>query len=445
MRKDDIWLKHVLLIHVIPFWPPEALAGLTPASNLVSGTGLGYTGCMMYADLKYLWRIARFSVVAVGVMLSFFAVIEVLRAYETLFSIHPWLGYAFAALLVGACAGSGLYMWNLLRSKPKILSPPRIRDRQNASEKELRRYCMYLTRYLYRLEHNPLLETEDRARAYREREDLERALAESGSHNTFSVAIERAEREAMEPLIRKLDVFAEREVRGCVRDVMLGVALLPYRSADLMIVIFRNSALIVRLARVYHGRPLFGDLVKIFWDTLKVVATVNFLNVSGRVLESFGSSLPFFGRMADAAAQGLGAGYFTSVAGHSAISRCRAYSGWDVNAARSSTKRNLAKFMREVTQIFTTDVVRSLAGAQLADWSADKIDAFKTKVVQVVELLIRRNAIDPAPEATPVVPIRREVRQAGRLTHVAGRAKSGVSATGRWMFRRRARRNLDSE
>jgi len=401
---------------------------------------------MMYADLKYLWRIVRFSVVAVGVMLSFFAVIEVLRAYETLYGIHPWLGYGFAGVLIGACAGSAAYMVNLLRHKPKILSPPRIRDRGNASEKELRRYCLYLIRYLYRLEHNPLLETEDRARAYREREDLERVLSEGGSHNTFQVAIQRAEREAMEPLIRRLDTVAEREVRSCVRDVMLGVALLPYRSADLMIVIFRNSALIVRLARVYHGRPLFGDLVKIFWDTLKVVATVNFLNVSGRVLESFGSSLPFFGRMADASAQGLGAGYFTSVAGHSAISRCRAYSGWDVEEARSSTRRNLAKFMREVTQIFTSDVLRALAGAQLADWSADKLDAFKSKLSQVAESLIRRNAMATEPEpSAPVIVIHKHEHPARRWGGVAERARSGVAATGRWVLRRRARRESDSE
>ena len=275
----------------------------------------------MFADLKYLWRMARFAAVVVGVALSFFAVLEVLRAYQTLAAVHAWLGGAFLFVLLAALVGSAVYFYLLLASKPKILSPPRIKNRDDASERELRRYCLYLVRYLERLEQNPLLSREERTMAYREREDLVRVAAAEPSHNALLVAIRRAEREAMDPLIAFLDEHAEGELRACVRDVMLGVALLPYRSADLFIVIFRNAGMIARITRIYHGRPLLGDLLLIFWDTLKVVATVNFLNLSGKLLESFGTSVPVFGKMADAAAQGLGAGYFTSVAGHGAMWR----------------------------------------------------------------------------------------------------------------------------
>ncbi|MBE7559464.1 DUF697 domain-containing protein [bacterium] len=375
----------------------------------------------MFANLKYLWRMARFALVAAGVALSFFALLEVLRAYQTLSAVHVWLGRAFLLLLLGVVAGSVAYFLLLLRSKPRILSPPRIKNRDDAGERELRKYCRYLVRYLERLQENPMLARDERARAYREREDLLRTLAAAPSHNALAVAIRRAEREAMDPLIAILDQHAERELRASVRDVMLGVTLLPYRSADLFIVVFRNAGMIARLTRIYHGRPLLGDLLLIFWDTLKVVATVNFLNLSGKLLESFGSSVPFFGRMADAAAQGLGAGYFTSIAGHGAMGRCRAYAGWDAETARATTRRNLARFMKEVSQIFTTDVLHSLSGSQLTDWSVEKLGAFRNIVIQVCDQLVGSGGpLSVEDAAAPAqLPDRRATRHPGRARRAA--------------------------
>jgi len=45
----------------------------------------------------------------------------------------------------------------------------------------------------------------------------------------------------------RLDEQAERIVRECVRDVMLAVVLSPYRSADLLIVLYRNGRMVLEL------------------------------------------------------------------------------------------------------------------------------------------------------------------------------------------------------
>ena len=49
--------------------------------------------------LRHWFRIIRTVVMAVGVLFAFFTVIEVLRAYQTLYALHPWAGYAFLAAI----------------------------------------------------------------------------------------------------------------------------------------------------------------------------------------------------------------------------------------------------------------------------------------------------------------------------------------------------------
>jgi hypothetical protein len=56
---------------------------------------------MVFSEIKLLWRIVCRAAVLVGVGLSFFAVLELVRAFHTLYTIHPVVGYLFVVLLVG--------------------------------------------------------------------------------------------------------------------------------------------------------------------------------------------------------------------------------------------------------------------------------------------------------------------------------------------------------
>jgi uncharacterized membrane protein YcjF (UPF0283 family) len=308
------------------------------------------------AMISYWFRIARRALIAAGVLLSFFALIEIARAYQTLHQFHPWAGYAF--LVVGAVGLGGLTWWLLvpILRRPAALTPPPIRDRTAATERDLRRYARYLGRYLRRLAANPELRAEEQNRARAAATGLETAVVNAADAEDLLAAIRSAETETVEPLLASLDDTARRHVRRCVRDVMIGVTISPYKSADLLIVIYRNLAMVRHVVGIYNARPPVGRQARVVWDILQVVATVNFINLGKTLLESLMANVPG-GRFVDDVAQGVGAGMMTSVAGHAAVERCRAFRGWDRDAARSTMLRHLGSYWRDVRDILIKDVM----------------------------------------------------------------------------------------
>jgi uncharacterized membrane protein YcjF (UPF0283 family) len=346
----------------------------------------------MYDDLKSLWRILKIAMIIGGVLLTFFAVVEFIQAYQALSALHPWVGIAFAGVFIALVGGLLIYFLILIYSRPTILAPPKIKDRSCASKKELKKYCRYLVRYMARLEKNAKFTDEERQLAGARLQIISARIKSAPSKEKYMKLIETAEQEVMDPLIKKLNKMAEDEVRFCTRDIMLAVALSPYKSVDILIVLTRNGAMIMRVIRIFHGRPMLGDLLKIFWDTLKVVATVNFLNMGGKMMESLGTSLPLFGKVAEAATEGVGAGYFTSVAGYSAIDRCTAYTGWELGAARDRMSAKLARFLIDVKKIFTNDVLDKLLSMRLVDLPREKLEDFNQFLTQACETAIKSTA-----------------------------------------------------
>jgi hypothetical protein len=163
-----------------------------------------------------------------------------------------------------------------------------------------------------------------------------------------------------QPLLAMLRATAEGEVRRCVRDVMAGVTLSPYRSSDLLIVLYRNGGMVLRLAELYGGRPRMGEQLAIARDTLRVVAAVNFMNLGNKLLEGLFARVPMLGRFADDVAQGLGAGFLTSAVGHAAMERCEAFHGWDRIEAVQNLRANSGRFLADVRDIFLKDILPSM-------------------------------------------------------------------------------------
>ena len=417
------------------------------------------------------FQVVRTAVLVIGVLLSFFAVMELVRAYLTLRDLHPYAGVGFLCVL-GALLLLGLWwlyrkvlgpIWKL----PKTLVAPQIGDLNTAPPRKVRRYGAYLLAYIERLRDNPALSAADWSRTQdafstrdwqiveeglsgradqappevpspKEWENLQKELSPqecertltglseafwqrvlrdrsedekqkfygslavkdwgavlsamspqdwseaakdvsptagqvvltgkrtplvdlkngltTGSGDRQREAIQRAEKEIITPLLEVLDAKADRHVRSSVRDVMVCVAVSPYKSADLMIVLYRNAAMVIRIIRIYHSRPRFREQMRILRDTMRVVATVNYLNLGGKLLEKLSAKLPG-GRFLDDIAQGMGAGLMTSVAGHAAKHRCRAFRGWDEQEAKNSIGRHLVKFYKDVRGIFLTDIM----------------------------------------------------------------------------------------
>jgi hypothetical protein len=187
--------------------------------------------------------------------------------------------------------------------------------------------------------------------------ELALAIDTGDNKEAFLIAVEKAEEQVTKPILAKLNEEANRQIRDCVRDVMIGVTVSPYKAADLIIVLYRNLVMVMRIVRIYNSRPRFRQQLQILGDTIKVVATVNYINIGKSLLEGLGSKLPVIGQYTDDIAQGIGAGLMTSVAGHAAMERCRAFKGWHEEEAKHNLRNRVSGFYADVRDIFWKDIL----------------------------------------------------------------------------------------
>lgn len=322
--------------------------------------------------LKTIWKLIRTAVVVVGVLLTFFAVLEVLRAYQTLYNFHPVAAYIFLAVVIGLFVWLVVYVWGNMAVFPKPLRPPVITDFQNAADKQLAKYIKYLRRYIQRLISNPNLSEQEITHLT---DALASLTAPPSGRNESLALITNIEENHIKPILKTLDAAAARQVRDSMRDIMVGVTLSPYKSADLLIVLYRNLVMVVRIVKVYRVRPALSEQLGIFSDIINVIATVNYINMGKNLIEGLGSKVPGIGRFIDDIAQGIGAGFMTTITGHAAMDRCRSFRGWNEIEAKKHLLSHVGDFYNDVKDIFFKDVwagVRGRAG-QVTDEAADKV------------------------------------------------------------------------
>ena len=315
---------------------------------------------MKFQEFQFLWKIIRAITLLSGVLLSFFAVIEVIRAYNTLYQLNEFAGYAFLSVIGIIFIWLIIYVTKAIGARPKVIKAPRIKNRLIATQRELKTYSRYLARYVRRLCENDRLSDEDLNELIY---GLEVFLKKNEGRITEQERIgniQQLESEYIEPLLMKLDEQAEREVQTCVRDIMLGVTLSPYRAIDLFVVIYRNAIMTVNIIKIYNSRPQLTEQLLICKDVVSIVAAVNFINFGSRFTEQLMSSVPYIGSIVDDIAQGIGAGLLTSAAGHAAIHRCRAYRGWDRDDSMEMMASRIGKFFRDIHNIFKQDVLPAM-------------------------------------------------------------------------------------
>jgi len=345
--------------------------------------------------LKHWFRIIRAVVTAVGVFLAFFAFIEVVRAYQTLRGLHPAAGYLFLLVVLSALGWLGWYLWVNLAAVPRALRPPAIPDCKLATPRQLKKYLRYLQRFLERLTVNTAVSDEKHLHIQTALNQIEQTLAANPTPEAMRAVIEVVEDRAIRPTLTEIDALAARQVRDSMRDIMVGVTLSPYKSADLFIVIYRNIVMTVRIIRIYNARPALAEQGRILLDILNVIATVNYINMGKNLIEGLGSRVPGIGRFIDDIAQGIGAGFMTTIAGHAAMDRCRAFKGWNAAEAKRHLLGHVGDFYNDVKDIFFKDVwqgVRHRAGSAAADVGdkvADAIDETGNTLASFVRAPVR--------------------------------------------------------
>ncbi len=382
--------------------------------------------------LKTWWRIIRTAIVVIGVLLTFFAVVEAIRAYQTLRDFHPIAGYIFIGVF--GCAAIWLigYILVNLGSRPAVLVPPVIAGPDEANTRQLRRYGKYIGRYIDRLSDNPSLSTEDRTKADDGAEELADALAAAGTNEDILAAIAQAQSNIIQPLLAKLSAQADKEIRASVAIVMAGVALSPYKAADLMIVLYRNVVMVIRTIRIYNSRPRFGEQLRILSDIVNVVATVNYINMGQNLIDGLFSNVPGIGRFTDDIAQGIGAGFMTSVVGHATMQRCEAFKGWNEQEAKDTLRSRAGDFYADVRDMFKKDILPKIL-KRFGDSSRDTVE----KIGQVLdEIGSRAGTFVKAPFSAAVSATSTVVTAGGKVT---ARSRKKMRAIKR-LFRRRKRR-----
>ena len=136
--------------------------------------------------LKTWLKIIKTGLVVFGALLSFFVFIEVLRAYQTLYELHPTAGYAFIAVIAAGLLWLAAYLIKTVASQPPVLIPPRIGDPQTAKPHRIKRYAKYLIKYMTRLSCNPSLPTDQQEKITAEINNLSAALQSSNPAETLA-------------------------------------------------------------------------------------------------------------------------------------------------------------------------------------------------------------------------------------------------------------------
>lgn len=294
--------------------------------------------------LKTLERVA----VVFGVLLTFFAVIEVLRAYQILYDTNPYAGYGFL-VVVALLLAYVVWQVRAIFAYRMALKPPALPGEGSLTDKQVKIFRRHMQRVARRFAENPILASEHLDEVDAMRMAVE-SLPETGNDdgNVFRSAVEAIEREHISPLLKHLDRHAEGVVSDNVGLVSLGTALSPYRSVDMYIVLARNARMVNQILRIYRTRPTPGETVKVFYDIVRVVAAVNLINAMDNVWTGIGRHVPFIGRYGEAMSEGLFSGLLTSVAGHAAIDRCRSYRPWSREEAVRTYRGKLQRWGLDV-------------------------------------------------------------------------------------------------
>lgn len=335
--------------------------------------------------LKNWFKIIRTSLVVIGVLLSVFAFVEIVRAYQTLYAMHPVVGYIFLGLIIAGLLWLILYLIVTIGSRPRVLIPPKIEDTQQASIHQLHKYIKYLCKYLSRLLDNELMTEDNVSLAMKGLSDLNKAFENFNKEEVIEL-ITDVEKNVIEKILLDIDAHANKQVRASMRDVMLAVTLSPYKSADLLIVVYRNVVMVGRIIKIYNSRPTATQQLKMFADIFSIVATVNYINMGRNLIEALVSHVPGVGRFTDDIAQGIGAGFMTTVAGHAAIDRCRAFKGWDKVEAKKTILNKAGDFYMDVKDLFFSDIfslVKTKAGVASSEF-AEKVGSALDETGNVV-------------------------------------------------------------
>jgi uncharacterized membrane protein YcjF (UPF0283 family) len=307
--------------------------------------------------------------VLLSTLLVLYFIAELVQTVQYFFSISPLFGYISAVIIGLLVLLLALQYFKTLFALRKASPPPEFQDSTNPTDTELKHYLAFLRKRVATLT----------ARAA-EKPNIPALFPEPEADEPNAAYLDRL-KAGINEAVAPLDKQAEEEIIRTVRDVLLGVMFSPVRSLDVFIVLYKNYKLVAALSRIYDTKPDISVQFKIMRDIIAIAVTLNVMNLSDKFIEKLLSNVPGLQGSADDVVQGVGAGFFTSVIGFTAKSRCRNLEPWSVQEQQQTIKNNFKSIMRIIKNIIFQD-----AGPRLRNLFPN-IKDLPSKLVNTLEQL----------------------------------------------------------
>jgi len=200
-----------------------------------------------------------------GVILSFLAILEVIRAYQTMRDFHPWAGIGFLIVILFLMAYL-IWQLRLIMTLPAPPVKPEPGPEDIISKDCVNQHKKYYLQIQSRLEANEEVRLIFNEHLLALGESINRLPQNQTSPVQFRSELTIIEEELLAPIIKYLDREAEKIVGDNVGLVTIGTALSPYRSIDLYIVLARNLRMINSIIKLYRTRPTYRETLSVFYD-----------------------------------------------------------------------------------------------------------------------------------------------------------------------------------
>ena len=319
-------------------------------------------------------KIIKKAAIGIAGLVLFLLILELIRAYQTLYTFTPILGYFFVFGIVLFVSWLGYNITKTVLSLPKKIKVPPY-DIRNPHRSKVK-YLKYLHKYAHRLLSNANIPADKKMALIAIRQDIQKHTNVNDEQSVQN-AINRLENEVLDIGLSYLDEEAENIVRDSVRDNILAVTFSPFRTTDSLFVIYRNLSMFNQILRIYKQRPAITEFFQTMKDVLKIVVGVNILNYTQKFTEKLMSKIPLLDRATDDILQGIGAGILTTSVGKATIRRGRCYKQWDPEKELENFGKSVSAFLSYVRGIITKDVLPRFTRPFEKNW--DKIKSFFTK------------------------------------------------------------------
>ena len=323
---------------------------------------------MFTEQIKLFIKVIRKIAYVLSGLFIFILIIEIIRALQTLASVHIQLGWFVGALALGWLLWGVWKIHSLFKVFPTVLEPPVSQSFGGKSTRNYyKAYVKYLKQFIEGMLQNKNLDDTTVNHLKIQLQD-HKLFSINNNSEALQENIKTIDGKIIIPALMELDEKAELVVKNTVRDTMAGVMLMPFKAADIYLVIYRNGVMFFELVKIYCQRPTLGQTYRVFKDVIKMVATVNILSYTERFTQRLMANVPILDKTTDDIIQGTGAGILTTAIGKATIQRCRNYKEWLIDEQLQSYQNTTRDFFIYVKNILSEDVLPPLSKPWKQAW-----------------------------------------------------------------------------